>query len=79
MSSSPILRPYVDGAAVTPADSDIAPTRGVYVGGTGSLVVTFVDGSSAITIAAIPTGTLLPICVKRIAAASTATNIVALR
>ena len=53
------------------------PCRAVWVGGTGTLVCTFVDGTVA-TLSGIPAGTLLPLSLSSIAASSTATNVVAL-
>lgn len=53
-------------------------SRAIYVGGTGNLKVTMVDGSTP-TFTAIPVGTILPICVKVAwSTGSTATNVVAL-
>jgi hypothetical protein len=70
--------PARNAFAVTPADSDLAQnTRGIYVGGAGTVVVTMVGSGTAISFT-VPAGTILPLCVKRIAAASTATLIVGL-
>ena len=71
--------PAAFGAAVTPANTDLPNlTRAVYVGGTGDLVVTFAGVSGAVTFKAVPVGTVLPICVRQINAATTATQIVAM-
>lgn len=74
------------GVVITPTDNtDIGPTRGVYVGGTGNLVVKFVDNGDptvaggTVLISAIPAGTTLPIQINCINSTSTtATLIVAL-
>jgi hypothetical protein len=63
--------------AITPADSDLAEvTRGLWVGGAGTLVVTGPKGG-AVTITS-PAGVYHPVRAKRIALASTATEIVGL-
>jgi len=65
-------------AALVPPSGPARPTRGVLVGGTGTLVCTFADGSVAtITVPATACGFVLPIAVNVIAAGSTATAIVA--
>lgn len=66
--------------AVTPADSNVGPYRGIYVGGTGNLVVIMADDDTGtpVTFTSVPTGSLLPIAVRQIRAATTATNIVGL-
>lgn len=53
------------------------PSRWVWVGVAGTLVCTFVDGTSA-TLAGVPAGTLLPLAVSAIDSTSTATSVVAL-
>lgn len=66
-------------AAVTPADTALANSaRGLYVGGSGDVVVYMVGASTAITFSSVPGGTILPIRVDQVRAATTATNIVAL-
>lgn len=73
--------PAWDAVAVTAADANLPrfPTRGLYVGGDGNVVVYMAGRTSdtAITFAALA-GTILPIRVDQVRAASTATNIVAL-
>ena len=66
--------PKTDSAVL---DLSNQPCRYVWVGGTGTLVCTFVDGTIA-TLEGIPTGTLLKLALTNIAAASTATKVVAL-
>lgn len=71
-------------SAVTPSDTvDIttrggAYPRGLYVGVGGDVVVV-TQGNTAVTFKAVPTGTTLPVRVRRVNATSTtATDIVAL-
>jgi hypothetical protein len=63
--------------AVTPADEDIDVTRAIWVGGEGTLILTDAEGNSPVTITS-ASKQYHPIRAKRIAAASTATEIVAL-
>ena len=72
--------PAYGAAALTLHDSDELTkySRWLYVGGTGNLKVTTVDGS-VVTFSSIPAGTILPIRVKVAwSTGSTATNVVAL-
>lgn len=75
------VRPYTKAAAVTPNDDTVlTTTRALYVGGAGAVAVRLADDSSAVTLAAVPAGTLLPIRASRVlSTGTTATNIVALR
>lgn len=52
--------------------------RGIYVGGAGDLVVKDASGGAAVTLKAVPAGSVLPIRVSFVMAATTATDIVAL-
>jgi hypothetical protein len=73
------IRSATGGAAVTASDStDLGVTRALWVGGAGNLAVQFVDTATTITLTGIPAGTLLPIQVSKVMAATTATSIVAL-
>jgi hypothetical protein len=72
--------PAYGAAALTLHDTDELTnySRWLYVGGTGNLKVTTIDGS-VVTFSSIPAGTLLPIRVKLAwSTGSTATNVVAL-
>lgn len=70
--------PAVDGVAVTPSDSTVLPTtKGLYVGVTGSVVVTMANGT-VLTFASVPAGTILPLRVTKVMAATGASSIVAL-
>lgn len=74
-----VVDPYRGGVAVTKSDATvIAPTRGIFVGGTGNLTVDFADGTIDVLITAPVVGTILPISVVKVKAATTATAIVAL-
>lgn len=63
-------------ATITPADVDLAnDLQGIYVGGTGNLALTMVDGSTA-TLTAVPVGFYLRAQIRRVNAATTATLLV---
>lgn len=72
--------PATNAAAITPNNStDLAyTTRGIYVGGSGNLVVDMTSGQTSVTFSNVPAGVILPIRVTRVRTASTATNLVAL-
>jgi hypothetical protein len=63
--------------AITPNDTaNINPTRGVYVGGTGTLKVDMADGST-VTFTGILAGQVHPLAVRRVYATGTsATTII---
>jgi hypothetical protein len=64
--------------AITPADTDLAfEPKAIWASGAGTLVITAIDDTVAVTLT-VAAGTLLPIKARRIAAASTATGLVAL-
>lgn len=72
--------PYSGAAAVVPSDSVLLPlltTRGLYVGGAGSLAVQMADGMT-VTFPAVAVG-VLPLQVDKVlATGTTATNLLAL-
>lgn len=74
--------PAWDAVAVTKADANLPrfPTRGLYIGGDGDLVVYMAGRASdtAVTFSGLTAGTVLPIRVDHVRNATTATNIVAL-
>ena len=74
--------PAWDAVAVTTANANLSryPTRGLYVGGAGNVVVYMAGRASdtEITFSDVPAGTILPIRVDHVRTASTATNILAL-
>jgi hypothetical protein len=68
-------------STVTTSDSTIyeQPTRGLYIGGAGNIVVDMADGGSSIPFVGLLGGGVYPFQVTRIyATGTTATNIVAL-
>jgi hypothetical protein len=70
---------YHGGVAVTKSDTTVlAPTRGLYVGGTGNLTVDFADGTTDVLLTAPALGIIHPISVVKVKAATTATVIVAI-
>lgn len=72
--------PAMEAAAVTPNDSTDLPNgicRALYIGGAGSVVVDTAN-STSVTFAGLTAGSILPLNVKRVRTASTATSIVAL-
>lgn len=77
--NSPIADgPAISGRAVTPSDTTIVgPTRALYVGTTGTLVVLMNADAAPITLTTVPAGSYLPLSVMKVMAATTATNIVA--
>jgi hypothetical protein len=63
--------------AVTPSDSTVLSFKALYIGGTGTVVLRQAGSDvAAVTFAALPAGTILPVAGNRVMAASTATNIV---
>ena len=68
-----------DAAAVTLSDStELAPTRALYIGGSGNLKVTMAYGTD-VTFSGLSAGSILPIQVTKVwATGSTATLVVAL-
>jgi hypothetical protein len=66
-------------AAVTPSDStELGPCKALYVGSAGGNVVVQMPGrNDAITFTAVPIG-VLPVSARRVMAATTSANIVAL-
>lgn len=81
-----ITAPAYGAFAVTPSDSTTfdgigsneTPPRSLYVGGTGNVVVTMFNGDT-VTFSAVPAGSILPVCVKKVMAATTATLILGLQ
>ena len=66
--------------AVTPSDStDLTGTRALFVGGEGNVAVRMInDPSTTVTLTGVIAGSILPLRVTRVMAATTATNITAL-
>lgn len=70
--------PASGAAAVTPSDSTELNCRALYVGTSGNVVVHMPNRDTAITFSGVLGGTILPVSVRRVMAATTASNIVAL-
>jgi hypothetical protein len=69
------------GFAITPSDSTVFTTnrpRMIWVGGTGNVAVMMAGDTVAITFTAVPAGTMLPVNVTRVMAATTATLLIGL-
>ncbi|MCP8881907.1 hypothetical protein NIM87_00130 [Devosia sp. XJ19-1] len=74
-----LTAPATRATAITPHDAnDLAfVTRAIYVGGAGDLSVIMRAGDT-VTFSDVPAGTLLPIRVSRVLAATSATDVVGL-
>jgi hypothetical protein len=73
------IAPATTARAVTPSDSTtLGGCRALWVGGAGNLTLDFADGATNILMSGVPAGTLLPVAVLKVKAATTATLIVAL-
>ncbi len=73
--------PGENAVAVTPSDSTVlATTRFLYIGGgaPGNLVVDMVGGQTDVTFATVPVGTLLPLRVTKVKAATTCSDVIAI-
>lgn len=60
-----------NASAVTPSDTVEAGGSALYVGGTGNVTVNMQNGGNAVTFAAVPAGTILPIAFSRVRATLT--------
>lgn len=70
------IKPATTAAAVMPSDSTALTSRAVWVGGAGDLSVRLSGApSTTVVFTSVPAGSLLPISVVRVMAATTATNI----
>lgn len=77
--NAPTWAPADEAVAVVKSDATIlTPTRGLYVGGAGDVTVDMETAGTDVVFAGVPAGTVLPIKVKKVKAATTATLIVAL-
>ena len=65
---------------ITPSDTTLINCRGIYVGGAGNVTLSIDGVTAAVTLTAVPVGTILPICLDagRVMAATTATLLIAL-
>jgi hypothetical protein len=66
---------YGTAKAVTPSDTVDQQYTGLYISAAGNVTVTMESGDTPILFTAPPVGTILPIRVKRVLAATTATVI----
>lgn len=69
--------PGENAAPITPNDTTGVRSRALYIGGVGDVVVTMTGGQT-VTFEDVAAGTLLPISVRHVMAATTATLIVAI-
>ncbi len=65
-------------ADVTPNDSTEVKFRGLYVGTGGDVTVDMLEGGTDITFSNVPDGSFLPIAVRKVKVATTASNIIGL-
>lgn len=71
-----------DAAAITKSDTADNYFKAIYVGGTGDVVVLPMNAATdadVVTFSAVPVGTILPIQVRKVMAATTATLLVGLK
>lgn len=81
-----INAPAYGAFAVTPSNSTTfdgvgtnkTPPRSLYVGGAGDVAVTMFNGDQVV-FSAVPAGTILPVCVKQVKGATTATLIIGIQ
>ena len=70
---------YGGALAITPSDTVLQQYSAIYVGGAGDVVVVMEAGGTAVTFKAPPVGTILPIRVSKVTAATTATLLIGLQ
>lgn len=77
--ASGLTAPARNGFAITPDDEQDLPgiTRALYVGGAGAIVAQMQHGG-VVTFENAPAGTILPIRIRRVLAATTATALIGL-
>jgi hypothetical protein len=63
-------RTWGDAVAITKSDTENNTFSGIYVGGTGAVVVITEDGTT-VTFSAVPVGTILPIRTRKVLSTST--------
>lgn len=82
-AQSATQQPAAEALEVTPADSDLplveaSYTRALYIGIEGNVTVRMAGQENDVTFVAVPAGTMLPIRVSQVRAATTASAIIAL-
>jgi hypothetical protein len=72
--------PFSRAVTLVPSDTTLLdPTRGLWIGGGGDVVLDLVGGAQAVTFAAVPAGSFLPVRAVRLrAATSEGADVVAL-
>jgi hypothetical protein len=77
---APSLESSDEYVAITKSDDTVlVGVRALYVGGAGDVAVRAPGSSTTITFVGVPAGTVLPIVVGKVMAATTATSIVGLK
>lgn len=70
--------PAAYAVAVTPSDSTVlTTTRALFVGGAGNLSVVMAGNGATVVFTGVTAGSIIPIRVTKVLAATTATNITA--
>lgn len=70
--------PGVHGVAVTKSDSTVynPPLRMLWVGGVGDVAVTLIGDTTAVTLSAVPAGTMLNVCVTKVMSTNTSATLI---
>lgn len=70
--------PGTHAVAVTKSDATVynPPLRMLWVGGTGDVAVTMIGDTTAVTLSAVPTGTMLNICVTKVMSTNTSATLI---
>lgn len=72
-------RPAARAVEVTPSDSTVLEvTRGLYIGTSGDVAVILAEDTAVTTFVNVANGTILPLQVKKVMAATSATSVLAL-
>lgn len=70
---------FVHAQAVTPSDTTVLVPSQLYIGTTGTIVSVVTLGGETITFVSPSAGTVLPVIVTKVKAATNATNLIALQ
>lgn len=70
--------PGVRGVAVTKSDTTVydPPLRKIWVGGAGDVAVLFIGDTVAVTLSAVPAGTMLDACVTKVMSTNTTATLI---